>query len=160
MRRGNRSKPFAAAKSNGSCATALTAPHCLSGGKGKSQRHHASENGEKLISRPESLFRSKDRRNGEDVRESVWSGERAPHKFPLYSNLLHKSRDIGKRVSRFLCNEFAVRSEGKEGSKSRGEARLISPFTSGVFAKTAGRLRFARTLLVAKSYASLLRCVN
>ena len=28
------------------------------------------------------------------------------------SNLLHKSRDIGKRVSRFLCNEFAVRGEG------------------------------------------------
>ena len=52
------------------------------------------------------------------------------------SNLLHKSRDIGKRVSRFLCNEFAVRGEGgKEGSKSRGGARLISPFTSGVFAE-------------------------
>ena len=55
------------------------------------------------------------------------------------SNLLHKSRDIGKRVSRFLCNEFAVRREGKEGSKSRPGcgARLISPFTSGVFAETA-----------------------
>ena len=94
------------------------------------------------------------RSNRESGREG---GERRTN---FLSNLLHKSRDIGKRVSRFLCNEFAVRGEGKEGSKSRGEARLISPFTSGVFAKTAGRLRFARTLLVAKSYASLLRCVN
>ena len=73
----------------------------------------------------------------------------------LYSNLLHKSRDIGKRVSRFLCNEFAVRGEGKEGSKSRGEARLISPFTSGVFAETACRRRFPLALLVAQLFSSI-----
>ena len=36
----------------------------------------------------------------------------------FHSNLLHKSRDIGKRVSRFLCNEFAVERERRRAVKA------------------------------------------
>ena len=86
--------------------------------KGK-QRHHARRYGEKLISRPESLKRHKERR-GRGPRGHGLVGEGAAQisslSFVLFhSNLLHKSRDIGKRVSRFLCNEFAV--EEREGGQ-------------------------------------------
>ena len=136
------------------------APLCPCAEEEKRPTPSREQYGEKLISRPEFPVEQRDtirRARG----PSVWSGERArgaaqissPPLLP-HSNLLHKSRDIGKRVSRFLCNEFAVRGEGKEGSKSRGEARLISPFTSGVFAETAGRRHFPHALLVARLYSA------
>ena len=70
----------------GSCATALTVRTEEEKKPAPSRKRY----GEKLISRPETLRTylnpAGDRRNGEeDVASSggVWSGERAPHKFPL-----------------------------------------------------------------------------
>ena len=82
------------------------------------QRHHARRYGEKLISRPDSLQRHRERR-GSDPGVHGLVGEGAAQISSLFhSNLLHKSRDIGKRVSRFLCNEFAVERERRRAVKA------------------------------------------
>lgn len=126
-RKGSGSKPFAEGRNQtGSCvATALFTLGSFGAGK---ERQAAPSR--------ETIWRKIDFQTGfpqETQGTSMkrpwrsWSGRGGSRTNFLsslllfHSNLLHKSRDIGKRVSRFLCNEFAVGKEReKEGSKSRG----------------------------------------
>ena len=132
-RKGNGSKPFAEGRNQtGSCAAATALLTLGSFGAGKERRAAPSR---------ETIWRKIDFQTGlpqetqgtsKKGLKRVRSGRgRSRTNFLslllFHSNLLHKSRDIGKRVSRFLCNEFAVpllgakeREREKEGSKSRG----------------------------------------
>ena len=125
----------------------------------RKKRHHASEKEKNWFQNriPHLNWRPEGRK--EEVKKSTRASgrEEGERRTNFLSNLLHKSRDIGKRVSRFLCNEFAVRREGKEGSKSRPgcEARLVNiSFYKWSFRRDRlAQCSFAAALTVAKLYS-------